>query len=129
MTLPTTTIEQPLKFALKGSAAPKLLVSKRKPEIWLTFATAVLFNRTDDNFSGFINGDLPLKTNKLKQLLKMSLFMFRDSILADCQHGFRSQRSCEIQLVQLVHDIISNLDGSVNVDTDRFDHNGFCKGL
>ena len=37
-----------------------------------------------------------------------------DSILVDCQHGFRSQRSCETQLVQFVHDIISNLDGAVN---------------
>ena len=38
-----------------------------------------------------------------------------DSILADCQrHGFRSRRSCETPLVQLVHDIISNLDGAVN---------------
>ena len=37
-----------------------------------------------------------------------------DSILADCQHSFRSQRSCETQLVQFVHDIISNLDGAVN---------------
>ena len=37
-----------------------------------------------------------------------------DNILADCQHGFRSQRSCETQLVQFVHDIISNLDGAVN---------------
>ena len=37
-----------------------------------------------------------------------------DSILADCQHGFRSQRSFETQLVQFVHDIISNLDGAVN---------------
>ena len=37
-----------------------------------------------------------------------------DSILADCQHGFRRQRSCETQLVQFVHDIISNLDGAVN---------------
>ena len=37
-----------------------------------------------------------------------------DSILADCQHGFRSQRSCETQLVQFVHEIISNLDGAVN---------------
>ena len=34
-----------------------------------------------------------------------------DSILADCQHGFRSQRSCE---TQFVHNIISNLDGAVN---------------
>ena len=37
-----------------------------------------------------------------------------DSILADCQHGFRSQMSCETQLVQFVHDIISNMDGAVN---------------
>ena len=37
-----------------------------------------------------------------------------DSILADCQHGFRSQRSCETQLVQFVQEIISNLDGAVN---------------
>ena len=37
-----------------------------------------------------------------------------DSLLADCQHGFRSQRSCETQLVQFVHDIISNLGGAVN---------------
>ena len=37
-----------------------------------------------------------------------------DSILADCQHGFQSRRSCETQLVQFVHDIISNLDGAMN---------------
>ena len=37
-----------------------------------------------------------------------------DSILADCQHGFRNQRSCETQLVQFVHDIISNLNVTVN---------------
>ena len=37
-----------------------------------------------------------------------------DSIPADCQHGFRSRRSCETQLVQFVHDIISNLDGVMN---------------
>ena len=38
-----------------------------------------------------------------------------ESTLADCQHGFRSQRSCETGLVQFVHDIISNLDGAVNL--------------
>ena len=37
-----------------------------------------------------------------------------ESILADCQHGFRSQRSCEIQLVQFYHNLISNLDRAVN---------------
>ena len=32
----------------------------------------------------------------------------------DSQHGFRSRRSCETQLVQFVHDVISNLDGVMN---------------
>ena len=35
-----------------------------------------------------------------------------ESILADCQHGFLSQRSCETQLVQFYHDVVSNLDGA-----------------
>ena len=37
-----------------------------------------------------------------------------ESILADCQHGFRSQRSCETQLVQFFHDLVSNLDCALN---------------
>ena len=35
-----------------------------------------------------------------------------ESIFADCQHGFGSQRSCETQLVQFYHDIVSNKDGA-----------------
>ena len=31
------------------------------------------------------------------------------SIIADSQHGFRSQRSCESQLVQFYHGMVSNL--------------------
>ena len=34
-----------------------------------------------------------------------------ENILADCQHGFRSQRSCETQLVQFFHDMAEGLDG------------------
>ena len=47
---------------------------------------------------------------------KINKHLSLDSILADCQHGFRSQRFCETQLVQVqfVHDIISNLDGAMN---------------
>ena len=37
---------------------------------------------------------------------------FLESILADCQHGFRSQRFCETQLVQFYHDMVSNVDGA-----------------
>ena len=37
-----------------------------------------------------------------------------ESILADCQHGFRSQKSCETQLVQFFHDLFSNLVRALN---------------
>ena len=37
-----------------------------------------------------------------------------ENILADCQHGFRSQRSCETQLAQFFHDMVSNLDRALN---------------
>ena len=44
-----------------------------------------------------------------------------DSILADCQHGFQSQRSLETKLVQFVHDIISNLVGVMNLEHKQTD--------
>ena len=37
-----------------------------------------------------------------------------DNILADCQHGFRSQRSCETHLLQFFHDVVSNLDRALS---------------
>ena len=37
-----------------------------------------------------------------------------ENILADCQHGFRSQRSWETQLVHFFHDMVSNLDRALN---------------
>ena len=39
-----------------------------------------------------------------------------ESILADCQHGFRSQRFRETQLVQFNHDLVGNLDAALNSD-------------
>ena len=54
------------------------------------------------------------KTLEHIQVSNINKHLALDSILADCQHGFRSQRSCQTQLVQFVHDIISNLDGAVN---------------
>ena len=35
-------------------------------------------------------------------------------ILVESQHGFRSGRSCEAQLVQFIHDLSENLDGAHN---------------
>ena len=34
-----------------------------------------------------------------------------ESILADCQHGFEA-RSCETQLIQFYHGMVSNMDGA-----------------
>ena len=44
-----------------------------------------------------------------------------ESILADCQHGFRSRRSCENQLVQFYHDLVSNLNRALNRDQKQTD--------
>ena len=46
-----------------------------------------------------------------------------ESILADCQHRFRSQRSCETQLIQFYHDLVSNLDRSLNRGQKQTDVN------
>ena len=40
--------------------------------------------------------------------------LIKDSILANCQHGFRRERFSETQLVQFVHDISNNLNWAVN---------------
>ena len=53
-----------------------------------------------------------LQTEKIVSNIDKHLAL--DSILADCQHCFRSQRSCETQLVRFVHDLFSNMDGAVN---------------
>ena len=40
------------------------------------------------------------------------------SVPDDCQHGFRSQRSCETQLVQFVHNILDDAANRENNQTD-----------
>ena len=54
--------------------------------------------------------------NTLEHILVSNInkYLALDSILADCQRSFRSQRSCETKLDQFVQDIISNLDAAVN---------------
>ena len=61
------------------------------------------------------------KTLKHIIVININKHLAFESILADCQHGFRSQRSCETQLVQFYHDMVSNLDGALDrgqVQTD-----------
>ena len=62
----------------------------------------------------------------------MNKHLVFESILADCQHGFRSQRSCETKLVQFYHDMVSKLDRALTdviiMDLAKaFDHTGgYC---
>ena len=56
----------------------------------------------------------PCKTQEHILVSNINKHLALDSILADCQRGFRNQRSCKTQLVQFVHNIINNLDGAVN---------------
>ena len=42
-----------------------------------------------------------------------------ESVLADCQHGFRSKRSCGTQLVQFFRGLVGNLDNALNRDRGR----------
>ena len=37
-------------------------------------------------------------------------------ILIDCQHGFRARRSCETQIITLVHELAESLDNSRQID-------------
>ena len=43
------------------------------------------------------------------------------SILVDNQHGFRSRRSCETQLIQTTHDFATNLDNKIQTDVAILD--------
>ncbi len=43
------------------------------------------------------------------------------SILVDNQHGFRSRRSCETQLIQTTQDFASNLDNKIQTDVAVLD--------
>ncbi|KAK3103086.1 hypothetical protein FSP39_016353 [Pinctada imbricata] len=37
-------------------------------------------------------------------------------ILVDCQHGFRAKRSCETQLITLIHELTQNLHSNIQTD-------------
>ena len=55
-----------------------------------------------------------LQTPSIKHIIgnNINKHLAFESILADCQHDFRSQRSYEIRLVQFYHDMVSILDGA-----------------
>ena len=75
----------------------------------------------------------PIKFNLIKRILiscsdiiecinfNINKHLAFKSILADCQHGFRGQRSWETQLIQFFHDLVSNLDRALNCNHRQTD--------
>ena len=40
----------------------------------------------------------------------------KHDLLTDCQHGFRARRSCETQLLTLVHELATSIDSGIQTD-------------
>jgi hypothetical protein len=50
-----------------------------------------------------------------------SKFFEDQNILTDYQHGFRKKRSCESQLITIIQDLASGIDGSTQIDAILLD--------
>ena len=71
------------------------------------------------------------RDNNRKPVSNVMKHAVRYNILSDIQHGFRSRRSCETQLIQFTHDLVSNLSNGTQTDVlimdfakafDKVDH-------
>ena len=61
------------------------------------------------------------KTLEYILVSKIMQHLSEHNILVQSQHGFRSGRSCETQLVQFIHDLCENLDGAHNIGHKQTD--------
>ena len=52
-----------------------------------------------------------------------------NNIIKDCQHGFQARRSCETQLVTLLHDLASTLDKGTQTDMVVLDFSNAFDGV
>ena len=88
------------------------------PDYWQHANVSLVFKKGEKydaaNYRPVLLTCICCKSHKSVLVTNINKHLALDSILADCQHGFRSRRSCETQLVQSVHNIISNLDGAMN---------------
>ena len=88
------------------------------PDDWRQANVAPVFKKGEKydaaNYGPVLLTCICCKTLEHIIVSNMNKHLAFESILADCQHDFRSQRSCETQLVQLYHDMVSNLDRALN---------------
>ena len=59
----------------------------------------------------------------LEHIIRTSIteHLHSQNIICDSQHGFRKQRSCETQLISIIHDLTSNLDKCGQTDVILLD--------
>ena len=89
------------------------------PDDWRQAQVAPIFKKGEKyDAANYIQVSLTCICSKnLKHIIIVSNInkhLAFESILADFQHCFRSQRSLETQLVQFFHDLVSNLDRALN---------------
>ena len=99
----------------------KTLKEGKIPSDWKEANVAAIFKKGDRNIaSNYRPVSLTSIICKLQEHVIVSNVMNHldeHDILTDCQHGFRSRRSCETQLLTLVHDLATSLDpGKQQID-------------
>ena len=88
------------------------------PEIWRQANVAPIYKKEEKydpaNYRPFSLTCLCCKTLEHILVSKIVQHLSEYDRQVESQHGFRSGRSCESQLVQFIHDLCENLDGAHN---------------
>ena len=106
---------------LADELAPLLTIVFKKclkygetPHIWLSANVTAIFKKGDRfKASNYRPVSLTCLCCKVLEHIVVSNVMKhldQHNILTDCQHGFRARRSCETQLISLIHELASSLD-------------------
>ena len=98
----------------------KSLLEGKIPEDWKEANITAVFKKGDRNLpSNYRPVSLTCLLCKLQEHILVSNIMShldKHNVLTDSQHGFRARRSCETQLVSLVHELASSLDSGIQTD-------------
>ena len=90
------------------------LAQGRVPEDWLQANVAPIYKKVEKydpaNYRPVSLTCICCKTQEHIIVSKIMQYLSEHKILVESQHGFRSCRSCETQLVQFIHDLQENLD-------------------
>ena len=98
----------------------KSIRENRVPDEWKLANVTAVFKKGDRHkASNYRPVSLTCICSKIQEHIMVSNILKhldKYSILTDCQHGFRSRRSCESQLLLLTHDLARGLDAGEQQD-------------